>query len=271
MSYLGIPNGIFDLNDSDIFVGSYYQKKDIKEILSTNDNDLISVEFKYIDGYEVIDENTIHKLWYNNLIPNLPPINKSSFDELVLIKLIKNVYPNSIVERQVRVGKFTMDLKVTNDNYPPVFIEFDGPSHFTISKWGIPKHNPFRKKYIVEDKTGYEVINWGYWIQKCESNIKTIFDRSIKGYGLIWNSNIHFGDFVFDDSSIIIDTISKRFNCVNDDGYGYYYVNSKGRNNPTHPIISKIMCGKESVDRLLPKGYVDKDYWLPNFNQLSSS
>ena len=37
------------------------------------------------------------------------------------------------------------------------FIEFDGPSYFTISRYGIPVHHPLRKKRIVEDKTGIEV------------------------------------------------------------------------------------------------------------------
>ncbi|MEX1192378.1 MAG: hypothetical protein WEA99_10420 [Brumimicrobium sp.] len=40
MAILLRPEGIFDLNDSDKFVGSYLTKDDLKEILQVKDNDL---------------------------------------------------------------------------------------------------------------------------------------------------------------------------------------------------------------------------------------
>ena len=41
------------------------------------------------------------------------PVNRSSFDGVQLIPIIKRVYPNIIIERQSRVLGFTIDLKLT--------------------------------------------------------------------------------------------------------------------------------------------------------------
>lgn len=264
MAILGQPEGIFDLDDSDKYVGSYLTKSDIKEILNISDDDLVNVNFKTFDGNEVVDEREIQKLWYDNKIPNAIQPDKSSLDELILIAIIRRTYPNIHIERQIRVKRFLMDLKLTIEGKAPVFIEFDGPSHFAVSRYGPPKHEPFRKKKIVEDATGYEVINWAYWIQRCSSNVRAIFDKSIKGYGVLWSTNIHFGMFVFENSAEIIDTITKRFNAVEEDGIGYFYGGkTRSRNNPEHPIIENIKNGKENIGLIIPKGYKDKNYWLP--------
>jgi hypothetical protein len=111
---------------------------------------------------------------------------------------------------------------------------------------------------------GIEVINWAYWIQRCGSNVKAIFDDSVKGYRVLWSTEILFGMFLFENSTQIIDIITKRFNAVDEDGYGYFYgPNTRNRNNPKHNIIDKK---KEKIDvnKILPKGFVDKNYWLPN-------
>jgi very-short-patch-repair endonuclease len=264
MAILGRPEGIFDLNDSDKCVGSYLTKSDIKEILSVTDNDLATVTFKIIDDNEVIDERQIQKLWYENKIPNSIPVEKSSLDELLLIAIIRRTFPNIQIERQINVKRFSMDLKLTLEGKPPVFIEFDGPSHFAVSRYGPPKHEPFRKKKIVEDATGYEVVNWAYWIQRCSSNVKAIFDKSIEGYGVLWSTEIHFGMFVFENSAEIIETITRRFKAVDEQGFGYFYGGqTRERNNPEHPIIDKIKNGKENVGLIIPKGNQDRNYWLP--------
>jgi len=264
MAILGSPQGIFDLSSSDQCVGSYLLKSDVKEILNVNDKDLKDINFKNIDNNEVIDERIIQKYWYSNKIPNATKVGKSSLDELLLISIIKRVFPKILIERQIRVGHYSMDLKLTNLDNKSVFIEFDGPYHFCKSRFGEPKH-PFIKKHKVQDKTGTEVINWAYWIQRCSSNVKAIFDDSIKGYGVLWSTEIHFGMFLFDDSAKIIDTITKRFNAVDEEGYGYFYGhNTKGRNNPKHKIIDKILKGKDDINIILPKGFIDKNYWLPN-------
>lgn len=264
MAILGKPEGIFELKDSDKCVGSYLTKSDVKEILHIDENDLSSVTFKKINDFEVIDERMIQKLWYEGKIPNAIPVEKSSLDELLLIAIIRRTYPNIKIERQIKVKRFSMDLKLTLENKPPVFIEFDGPSHFAPSRWGIPKHEPFRKKKIVEDETGIEVVNWAYWIQRCESNVKAIFDSSIKGFGVLWSTEVHFGMFVSEDSANIIDTITKRFNAVDENGYGYFYGGqTRERNNPEHPVIEKIKNGKADIGLIIPKGHQDVNYWLP--------
>lgn len=264
MAILGKPEGIFELKDSDKCVGSYLTKSDVKEILHIDENDLSSVTFKKINDLEVIDERIIQKLWYEGKIPNAIPVEKSSLDELLLIAIIRRTYPKIKIERQIKVKLFSMDLKLTLENKPPVFIEFDGPSHFAPSRWGIPKHEPFRKKKIVEDVTGIEVVNWAYWIQRCESNVKAIFDSSIKGFGVLWSTEVHFGMFVSEDSASIIDTITKRFNAVEENGYGYFYGGqTRERNNPEHPVIEKIKSDKADIRLIIPKGHQDVNYWLP--------
>jgi very-short-patch-repair endonuclease len=265
MAILGRPEGIFDLNNSDNCVGSYLTKSDIKEILQVKDSDLTNINFKLIDNIEVVDERQIQKLWYENKIPNAIPADKSSLDELLLIAIIKRTFPDIQIERQLKVKRFAMDLKLTLQDKATVFIEFDGPSHFAPSRWGMPKDDPFRKKKIVEDETGIEVVNWAYWIQRCCSNVKAIFDKSIKGYGVLWSTEVHFGMFISENSAQIIDTITKRFNAVDESGYGYFYGGlTRDRNNPEHPIIKKIKNGKADIGLILPKGLQDRNYWLPD-------
>lgn len=264
MNILGNPEGVFDLNDSDKSVGSFLLSVDICNILQVSNNDLSKIEFERINGLDVIDERKLQKLWYDNLIPNAIPINKSSLDELLLMALIRKSIPDCIIERQIRISRFLLDFKLTYKG-KEIYIEFDGPSHFAISRYGHPKHSPFRKKNIVEDKTGTEVVNWAYWIQRCEKNIKVLFDIDQKGLGVLWSTNIHFGDFVFENSAQIIIDICNRFNAIGEQGLGCFYgPSTKKRNNPEHPIVQKIIENKENIGRLLPKGFEDKNYWLPN-------
>jgi len=263
MGILGRPDGIFDLNDSDNCVGSYLKKSDIKEILQVNDEDLKTVPFKIVEGNVIIDERQIQKLWYDNRIPNAIPVGKSSLDELLLITIIKRTYPNIQIERQLSIKRFSMDLKLTLSG-KVLFVEFDGPSHFAISRYGPPKHEPFRKKKIIEDSTGIEVVNWAYWIQRCESNVRALFENSIKGFGALWSTEIHFGMFTFENSANIIEIISKRFNAIDESGYGYFYGGrTRNRNNPEHPIIEKIKKGDADIGLIIPKGSLDRNYWLP--------
>jgi very-short-patch-repair endonuclease len=262
MAILGKPQGVFDLNDSDNCVGSFLLKNDVKEILNINDKDLENIKFNNVNGREIIDERKIQKLWYENKIANAIPVGKSSLDELLLIAIIKRVIPDVKIERQVKVGHYSMDLKISFNN-KNVFIEFDGPYHFTLSGYGKPKH-PFIKKEKVQEKTGIEVINWPYWIQRCKSNVLAIFDDSIKGFGALWSAGTHFGMFCFDDSANVIETMTKRFNAVDKNGYGYFYgPNTMGRNNPKHPIIDKIKNRESKIDMILPKGYKNINYWIP--------
>lgn len=254
------PNNIFDLNDSDHCVGSYLQKSDIKEILNITDNDLKDIKFRNIDGYEVCHERIIRRLWRKGQISNAIPVKRSSFDEVILFSIIKKVYPNIIIERQNKVMGYYMDLKLTLDK-KSVYIEYEGPDHFIN-----PQKNPFIKKSKVEEKTGIEVINWPYWIQNCSSNVKTIFEKGINGLGALWSTVSHFGMFCFmEDSADLIEKLTKRFNAIDDSGYGYFYeANTRNRNNPEHPIIKRIKNGEKDMNIIIPKGFKDINYWLPN-------
>lgn len=263
MAILGKPQGVFDLNDSDMSVGSFLLKRDVCEILEVSESDIQNLKFQNIDGVEVIDERKVQKAWYGGEIKNAPPVENSSLDEFILISVIKKTLPNCEVERQLRIKRFKMDLKLTYEK-KSVFVEFDGPSHFSVSRYGPPKHEPFRKKKIIEDETGVEVVNWAYWVQRCAANVKVLFDASTKGYGALWSTNIHFGDFYFENSAEIICEINQRFNLEHGEGCGYFYgPNSRARNNPEHPIVDRILEGKEKPSKLLPKGYKNKREWLP--------
>lgn len=262
MEILGNPRGVFDLNNSDTSVGSYFIKEDICSILEVREIDLALLKFVMIDGYEVIDERQVQKAWYSGQIPNAIPVNQSSLDELILISIIRKTIPECIIERQFRVGRFQIDLKLTV-NQNSIFVEFDGPSHFANSRYGVPK-DPRIKKKKVEDKTGLEVINWPYWIQRCNANVKVLFNRSEIGLGALWSTNVHFGEFLFADSAQLIIECTKRFNALDTHGFGYFYgPKTRGRNNPEHPIIEKILKCKADLKILLPKGFEDKNYWLP--------
>lgn len=262
MAILGKAQGVFSLSSSDSSVGSFLSKEDIKQFLGVNDADLGVLKFRVIDGVEAIDERKVQKAWYSGQINNAPPVESSSLDEFLLLALVHKALPGCEIERQVKVKRFKMDLKITYQG-KSLFIEFDGPSHFALSRYGPPKHEPFRKKKIVEEEKGIEVVNWAYWIQRCESNVKALFDKDIKGYGVLWSTNVHFGDFYFDNSAEIIESINNRFN-ADRNGFGYFYgPNTSGRNNPEHPIVEKIISGNEPIERLLPKGFENKKRWLP--------
>ena len=261
---LGKPQGLFSLDDSDHFVGSYLRQDDVKEIFDVSDDDLSELTFVDIGGVEAIDEMVLHKAWHNGEIRNAPRRDQSSMDEIILKAVLRKSLAGCCIERQQSVGRFKLDLKITLSG-ASVFIEFDGPSHFAVTKYGIPKHHPFRKKRLVEEATGIEVVNWAYWIQRCDSNVKALFDPTIVGYGALWSTNVHFGDFHFDDSADIIDAINGRFNCRRSDGCGYFYEgNTEGRFKPEHPIVGKIASGREQHERLLPRGHRARDTWLPS-------
>lgn len=69
---------------------------------------------------------------------------------------------------------------------------------------------------------------------------------------------------MFNDSAALIEQFTSRFNAVDNDGYGYFYgPNTRGRDNPQHPIIDQIHAGLEGPSLLLPKGYTDELRWLP--------
>ncbi|MEI6389833.1 MAG: hypothetical protein WCT12_01900 [Verrucomicrobiota bacterium] len=263
---LGKPQGVFDLNDSNLAVGSFIKRSDASEIFQVRDDAFRDLSWREISGVWVIDERELHKAWYDHRIHGAAPPGggKVGVDELVIECLLRRSFPRCIVTRQVRVQRFWMDLKVESGD-ETVYIEFDGPHHFTVSRYGQP-HDPRIKKKKVEDQTGIEVVNWPFWINRCESNVRALFDRHVRGYGAIWSAGqgALFGNFIFDDAADLIEQFTCRFNAVGGDGYGYFYgPNTRGRCNPEHPIIKKIRDGKAPRSLLLPRGYKDETRWLP--------
>ncbi|GAB6283080.1 MAG: hypothetical protein STSR0008_18350 [Ignavibacterium sp.] len=268
MRVLGNPLGIFDLKDSNHSVGSYLKKEDIVLILNIGINSLNNLEFKSINGLEVIDERLLQRAWYNGEIIGAPnPRNgnvKISLDELLLYHLIKLAYPLSEIKVQIPWGRKRIDFYIKNE-MKELFIEFHGPNHFAPSVYPKSLDHPFIRKENIEKDFKIECVIWPYWIQRCEKNVKAIFENDIKGLGALWSTNTHFGMFPFSDSAFIINSITDRFNARRQNSVGYFYgPETENRNNPVHPIINEILEGKKDKGFLLPKGFKDEKEWLPN-------
>jgi hypothetical protein len=259
MAVLGRPQGLFDLHNSDSCVGSMLSKDDLAEILDVAEEDLRHVPFKKYNNADAIDEREIQKIWYSGMIPNAPPSRVGgaavSLDEMILIKLITLTYPNSTVEHQIPWGRKRVDLRITV-NGASKLVEFHGPSHFASSNYNPNPERPSIRKEKIENHFGVECVIWPYWIQRCASNVRAIFDSDVRGLGVLWSTNVHFGTFVFDDSAQMIEEINNRFQADRDGSYGYFYgPNTENRNNHEHPIIEQIRNGKKLVNILLPAGY----------------
>lgn len=267
MGILGRPQGLFELHRSDSCVGSMLSKNDVVEILGVTEIDIRSVPFTNWNGIEAIDERELQKLWYTRAIPNSPPPKignaRISLDEIILVKLIELAYPNATVEHQVPWGRKRVDLKVTVDGVSKL-IEFHGPSHFAPSQYNSNPEHPAIRKEKIESHFGIECVLWPYWIQRCISNVRAIFNSDVSGMGVLWSTNVHFGTFVFPDSAQVIESINDRFRATRDGSCGYFYgPNTDNRNNPEHPVISKIQKGKKNIELLLPHGHNNIEQWVP--------
>lgn len=267
MGILGRPQGLFDLHNSDSCVGSMLKRSDVVEILGVTESDIQSVPFKNWNGIEAIDERELQKLWYAGVLPNSPSAkigNASvSLDEMILVKLIGLAYPNATVEHQVPWGRKRVDLKVSMDGVSKL-VEFHGPGHFAPSRYNSSPEHPSIRKAEIENKFGIECVLWPYWMQRCISNVRAIFDNNVKGLGVLWSTNVHFGSFVFPDSAQLIESINGRFRAARDGGCGYFYgPDTENRNNPEHPIISQIRQGKKSIEIILPRGRTGIEQWIP--------
>jgi len=231
MSILGRPQGLFQLHSSDSCVGSMLSKNDIIEILGVAERDIRLIPFKNWNGVEVIDERELQKLWYKSAIPNSPPAKirnaTVSLDELILIKLIRLAYPDAEIDHQLPWGRRSVDLKISIDGISRL-VEFHGPSHFAPSRFNPSPEHPSIRKEEIENHFGIECVIWPYWIQRCISNVRAIFDGNVNGLGVLWSTNIHFGTFVFPDSARVIEGINNRFRATRSGSCGYFYVSCPG-------------------------------------------
>lgn len=277
MGLLGKPLGIFSIEESDKYVGSFFSRDDVKIILGVSDEDLAVVPFKDLKGIQCIDETTLRKdYWEKGLIPHAVPAkvgNASvSFDEYVLMAIIRHTYPSAVITPQYKWGRKRIDMHVEVGDQK-FFLEFHGPGHFkNLSGFKDPA-DPFVRKSDIEKEFGIPCYIWPYWIQRCASNLKILLGEaspSARGYGALWSTRVFFGDFLFDNSAQIIEELTKPFNAAPDGEYGYFYEGweegTYGRIKEEHPIIKRIMNGKVAIERLMPKG-VDpriKEKWLPS-------
>ena len=258
MKTLGAPKGIFSLSNSDRNVGSFFSKEDAAKVLNVPPEALPSALF--VDGFA--DERVIQNAWYAGQISGAASVRmrgiKSSFDELVLHRLIEQAFPTATIERQVAWGRRSLDFIVDVSGTKKI-IDLHGPCHFAPSRYAAAPEHPAIRKQQAEDAFDIEYVIWPYWMQRCEINVRAVFDPSTKGLGALWSTNVHFGDFIFEDSADVIRSITQRFNAYRDSSIGYFYrENSEGRDKPAHPILKK---GK--IDRLLPKGFTDPKEFLP--------
>lgn len=277
MGLLGKPLGIFSIEESDKYVGSFFSRDDVKTILEVSDEDLAVVPFKDLNGIQCIDETTLRKkYWEKGLIPNALPAKvgnaSASFDEYVLMAIIRHTYPSAIITPQYKWGRKRIDMHVEIGD-KKFFLEFHGPGHFKkLSVFRDPE-DPFVRKSDIENEFGIPCYIWPYWIQRCASNLKILLgdaSPSARGYGALWSTRVFFGDFLLDNSAQIIEELTKPFNAAPNGEYGYFYEGWNegvcGRIKEEHPIIKRILSGKVAVERLIPKG-IDpgtKKNWLPS-------
>lgn len=254
MVYLRKGIGLFNLNDSDRFCGSFISKGDAMAIYEVDESVLDGLPFVN----DRIDELDLHK--------NKEHITsrKGSLDTFILEALIRQLYPDAVVEQKIRMGKYTIDIHATTQNME-FYIDFLSPYDFDYSYGAVPQ-NPLEKKYAIEKKSGRTLYLWPYWIQRCKGNLQLLFrEQSRQGWGALWTSNHLFGKFPFENAADIIEELSAPFNASHDGEYGYMLEewNDEDKKKPEHPIIQEILSGKCDRKLLIPKGCRDASAWLP--------
>ncbi len=265
MAWIGKPQGVFRLHDSDNYCGSYISLSDAAEILEAERGPLAALPLTTTDNEQFVNELDIHKAWGSGRIqsPQKPKEGtaKRSFDELIVRKLLQLTLKGCLVECQIPYGRKRVDLKVTHGGRC-VLIEFVGPSHF-IPQYQREPTSPLSRRDEVEDHFGCECVIWPFWIQRCSRNILALLDPSVQGLASVWSTKAFFGDFVVPQSAEIILDLTSRFNAVRTDGVGYMYGN-KHTKKPAHPILRAILAGKREKGILIPRGTEkQEDFWLP--------
>ncbi len=268
MAWLGESHGVFKLHDSDAFCGSFIRLPEIAEILGVDISALnMLVPVNWNDEY-YCSELDVHRALGKGLLtsPYYPAGAQLSFDEIVLRKLFELVFEDAIIRQQIPFGRYRVDLSVTVSGRT-VYVEFVGPSHF-IPQYQRDLRSPLDRQKMVEDHFGAECVIWPYWIQRCSRNIRAIFDPSVDGLASVWSTKAHFGDFIHVQSADIIVNLTERFHALDSHGIGYMYMSDKTVK-PIHPIVGQIMSGRESAQRLIPRGNaLAGSFWLPTFLSL---
>jgi len=252
--------GYFKLADSDAWCGSLISEEDAAEILGVEA--LEGLKSREVEGVRYINELDLHRAFSKGRIPGVKTQRFVSFDEMILKRLIERTLDGAQLETQVKWGRKRIDFQVSWGGRT-LFIEFDGPSHFIYQYERDPKE-PLARKQAIEQELGLECVVWPYWMQRCERNIRALFDPAVEGLASVWSTKAMFGDFSAIDSASIIETVTRRFNAVTPEGIGYMYGNQRTPNKPVHPVVERIRAGKESPERLIPSGsQYPQEFWLP--------
>ena len=272
MAWIDGTQGIFRLYSSNEFCGSKISLTDAAEIFGVAAADIVDLAGKGVsileeDGEQFVNELDLHKAWGQGIIPTEHPSRigsaKRSFDELILMKLVEIALPACTIEPQVKAGRKQVDMVVSYGG-KDIGIEFFGPSHF-IPQYGRTPDVPSDRITAIESKLGIECVIWPYWIQRCEANVRVLFDSDKEGRAAVWSTKAHFEDFTLGGAATLITELSKRFNALPNSGLGYMYTNERTKNKPVHPIIDRILKGKEQRSRLIPKdNHFGESFWLPS-------
>ena len=184
-----------------------------------------------------------------------------SLDELIVRKLLQITLSDCHVECQIPFGRKRVDLSFSIDGRR-MLVEFVGPSH-SIPQYQRGPTSPLARKREVEDHFGCNCIVWPFWIQRRSRNIRAAIDKTTAGLASVWSTKALFGDFAFPTSAQIIIDLTTQFNALRDDGLGYMYGNTH-TNKLIHPIVEAILTGRQSRERLIPKGSDKSEaFWLP--------
>jgi hypothetical protein len=278
-SWLGNPNGLFKLSESDKYVGSYISGEDIKSIFNVKDSDFKRIPLNKRRNAGYIDEKQLRRILKkeNFLKANIPYSGRASLDEYIIAAIIRLCFSTAEVIQQYNwMGRKTADLFVSINNR--IFVlEFLGPDHFVnIDKM---YDDMKRKEEIEKAIPGSVCFLWPYWIQRCALNVRILFgdDKKSNGRGALWSSKCYFGDIKTNDAAQIIRELTAQFRAAPDGNYGYFYEGSNTDilHKPEHFIIKKILSGKQDYHLLIPPGIApsEEDNWLPqsiiNFKKMN--
>lgn len=279
-----MPNGIFELDNSDRTVSSYYKISDVVTMINNRlradsqiTEDYLRENFinfiQEIDETEVIEEIIgFREIWNSADIRErkLRPHNVQNHYELVLYNIFIRVVGENNVQTQFQINgqrhRYDFMVKFDGQKY---LIEFEGIGHYRPNRGNIP-NIPVMQLDDFEN-TEYKLILWPYWIQRCELNLKVILGLEINGLGAIWSSDYHFGEFPWENSYDIINTLNAQFNIERNNEIGYVYgPETEERNNPENPVVENILNPNRPAwtreRRLIPNGTPDDMvyYWLPD-------
>ncbi len=266
--WLGKTAGVFSLHESDRTCGSYISIRDAATILKVDPAELDHYRLAQHGEQDFTTDKTLGRAWASGQITSPRTSMRRgnsmvSFDELIVLTLIELTLPGAAVHPQKEVDRFLIDFLVEH-NGVTIALEFCGPHHFIRRHPG--ERTPLDPRVRAERISrllNVECVIWPYWVQRCESNVRALFDSSVRGIASVWSTSAQFGNFSFPDSHKVIQDINARFRVERETGIGYMYTDEIV-SKPVHPVVSQIRRGRESVSKLVPPGSTSsKRYWVP--------